>query len=152
MTAPHDISNPTGQPSGLFRDAGSRRIIGAAETDGRFALIEMTEATGGGPPCHQHDREDEALYVLAGDLAVWQAGLWSPAPAGTAVWLPRAREHAYVVTKGPARLLVFITPAGLEGFFAEISACSRGKCIDAELLVTIAARYGVEITGPGPLP
>lgn len=152
MTAPRDISKLAGHPSGLVRDAGSRRIIGAAETAGRFALIEITEATGGGPPCHQHDREDEVLYVLEGSLTVWQAGLWSPARAGAAVWLPRAREHAYVVTDGPARLLVFITPAGLEGFFAEINAYSLGGFVDAELLVTIAARYGIEITGPSPLP
>ena len=127
-------------------------LLPVAETGGRLAVLETTEGQGEGPPCHRHQWEEETLYVLTGDLAVWRAGIWIPAPAGTAVFLPRLAEHAFVVTTGPARLLVVVAPAGLEQLIAELGGQSLGSGGDAERLVTLAARYGVEITGPRPAP
>jgi hypothetical protein len=39
------------------------------------------------------------------------------APAGSAVLVPRGCVHGFAIEEGPARLLVLVTPAGLEGLF-----------------------------------
>jgi hypothetical protein len=63
--------------------------------------------------------------------------------------LPRGIEHYYVVESDPARLLVVVTPAGLERCLEEVRSTGR---MTVERLITIAARYGVTITGPAPEP
>jgi quercetin dioxygenase-like cupin family protein len=100
-------------------------------------------------PLHLHNREDETLYVREGRLKVWVAEGWVDAPVGAAVFLPRGVEHALVVATETARVLVFVVPAGFEGFYREIGA-PEGRSTDVELLVATAARYGCEITGPTP--
>src|ERR1700754_3843878 len=37
-------------------------------TAGAFALVEASVPPGGGPPPHLHTREDEAFYLLDGEL------------------------------------------------------------------------------------
>ena len=56
--------------------------------------------------------------------------------------------------------MVVLVPAGMEGYYAELGvptndpdrggAAAPGQ--DLERLATVAARYGVEITGPAPGP
>jgi quercetin dioxygenase-like cupin family protein len=38
------------------------------QTGGSFGLIESTERRGDAPPLHVHEHEDEACYVIEGDL------------------------------------------------------------------------------------
>jgi hypothetical protein len=64
-------------------------------------------------------------------------------------FLPRGVEHAHVVATELARMLVFVVPAGLEGFYREVGALGASPP-DVERLVAMAARYGCEITGPTP--
>ena len=121
-------------------------LFGGEETGGRFALVETVEELGVSAPRHLHHWEDETLYVLEGSLDVWVAGGWVEVPAGAAVFLARGVEHAFRVETARARVLVFLTPAGFEGFYREINA----TCSEVERLVATAARYGCEITGPAP--
>jgi hypothetical protein len=56
-----------------------------------------------------------------------------------------------VLRSAEASLLVLLMPAGLENFFNELrqlSPSEEGANLQIEQLITIAARYGVEITGP----
>lgn len=118
--------------------------VGAEATDGRLALIEFTTQPGDEPPCHRHEQEDELLYVLAGELALFIAGQWLPLPTGQAVMIPRNVEHTFAVLSDTVRLLTIFTPAGFEGFYRD------GNKHNFEQWVTAAAGYGCEITGPHP--
>lgn len=133
------VSVPEHEPRGAT-------LVGGEETGGRFALVETVEKRGAELPRHLHHWEDETLYVLEGSLAVWVAGGWVEVPAGAAVFLARGVEHALCVSTQRARVLVFLTPAGFEGFYREMS----GVGSEVERLVATAARYGCEITGPAP--
>lgn len=121
-------------------------LVGGEETGGRFALVETLGERGTGLPRHLHHWEDETIYVLEGALDVWVEGGWVEVPAGAAVFLARGVEHASCVKAAKARALVFLTPAGFEGFYREMGAAGSG----VDRLVTTAARYGCEITGPAP--
>lgn len=127
------------------REARITVLVTGEETAGKHGLVETVEERGAKPPRHLHHREDETVYVIEGSLSVWVAGEWIEAPAGTAVFLPRGAEHAFVAATEEARVLSFFAPAGFEGFYREMAASGL---FDVERLVTMAARYGCEITGP----
>ncbi len=125
-------------------------LIAGEETGGRFALLETVEARGEEPPRHLHHWEDEALYVLDGELAVCLGEEWHRVPAGAAILLPRGMEHGFAVVGAAARLLSVLAPAGFERFYAELAVPDPADRSHVERVITVAARYGVEITGPPP--
>ena len=122
----------------------------ARDDEGRVAVLQRVERRGSEPPLHMHNREDEIVYVLEGELTYYVGEETHNATAGTCVFLPRGCEHTFSVESGEARLLVLVVPAGLEGYYEELDGKGTGADTELERLVTVAARYGVEITGPPP--
>ena len=119
-----------------------------ADTGGAWALVEL-HATGANPPLHQHDREDEAFYVLDGRARVWVGDAEFEAEAGSFVLGPRGVPHAFAGQPGgDLKLLVLIAPAGFEQMFDEIAQLPEDEQQDPSVLGGIAARYGVQILGP----
>lgn len=120
------------------------------DTGGAWALIEQ-EVTGSNPPLHVHEREDEAFYVLQGRLRITVGDEHVEGSAGSFVLAPRGVPHTYARLPGePLRLLVLVSPAGLEGMFEEIAALPEEQQRDPGALGQVAARYGVQVLGPPP--
>jgi quercetin dioxygenase-like cupin family protein len=68
----------------------------AAETRGSFSLWEAVLPPGAGAPPHTHAREDEAFYVLSGEVLIEFEGEPAPhrvAPGGF-FFGARNRRHA----------------------------------------------------------
>lgn len=136
--------------SGRGGEAPVRLLVAAEQTGGRFAVVERRTRRGQEPPLHGHTREDVLVYVLEGRVTFVSAGEWRPGPPGTCLLLPRGVEHGYRVESDEARLLVLLAPAGLEGLYDALGRRKDGAAPDVERLITAAAGYGVEITGPPP--
>lgn len=132
-------------------------LITGAQTGGAFFLAEVSVPPEGGPPPHIHRREDESFYLLEGTLMV-QAGEKSlHVSPGDFVHVPRGTPHCFKnIGKCNARLLVTVTPAGLEKFFEETfdPAADRSAApppaSEAMIarFVAAAPRYGLEIVPP----
>ncbi|MCF7646640.1 hypothetical protein KQ944_14165 [Bacillus subtilis] len=45
-----------------------RILASDAETNGRYALLETLVEPGQGAPLHLHEREEEAFFILEGDM------------------------------------------------------------------------------------
>jgi mannose-6-phosphate isomerase-like protein (cupin superfamily) len=121
-----------------------------AETGGRFCLFEQAVPPGYAVPLHRHEHEDEAMYVLEGEIAFdGEDGAHRLGPGGF-VFLPRGRFHTFRnAGSAPARALVINTPGDqLERMFASFVAAGRGGAPSPETLTAIAARHGVEIAPP----
>jgi len=122
------------------------------ETAGSFSLWEAEVPPGAGPPPHTHTREDEAFYVLSGELLFELEG--DPAPhrvsKGGFVFGARGRRHAFRnAGEQPVRMLILSAPScGLDRMFAELDAATAGGMPEAEKLMAITARYGVIIEPP----
>jgi quercetin dioxygenase-like cupin family protein len=120
-----------------------------------FSLIEQVLPPGFAPPLHVHHAEDEAFYILEGELTfVCGERRWR-AQAGSFIYLPREIAHGFLVEGGqPARLLQFTAPAGLEQFHAEMGEPARSLTIpaptppDLAKMQALAAKYHFEIVGP----
>lgn len=91
------------------------------QTKGAFTVVDQTIQPQGGPPPHIHHREDEAFYVLEGKFSFLCGDKQSIFEAGSFVYIPKGTLHTFKnVGELQGRLLVTITPAGLEEFFYSI--------------------------------
>jgi len=140
--------------SGIVLGRGEGRtlsVLGSAytykatgeQTRGAYALIEGT-LTGDGPPPHIHEAEEEAFYVLEGEVNVLVGERTITAGAGAFVLVPRGTVHTFSrAGTGPVRILTLISPAGFERFFEEIAGPP-----DLEKIKTIAPKYNLTIVEP----
>src|SRR5579863_1158997 len=98
-----------------------RILATGAQTGGAYMLLEGRVAPGGGPPPHVHLNEEEAFFVIEGELTCSTGGEKFKAGPGAFVQFPRKFPHTFKNEgTGPAHFLVYITPAGFENFLAEI--------------------------------
>jgi quercetin dioxygenase-like cupin family protein len=98
-------------------------LVSGSDTDGRMCMLSAIVPGDGDRAPHFHTREDEQFYVLDGQLRVW-IGDDEPVDAGPGdlVHLPRGVVHSYqAVDCDQVRLLVTLTPAGLEDAFEELA-------------------------------
>lgn len=92
-------------------------LLSGQNTDGRYCLIDMLVAPGGGPGPHRHDFE-ETFVVLEGEIETDFRGQKSPVKAGETLHIPANAPHQFHNRSDqPARLLCICAPAGQEEFF-----------------------------------
>jgi quercetin dioxygenase-like cupin family protein len=92
----------------------------AEDTGGALGVVEgRFPYKGYGPALHVHSREDEAIFVLEGQLRFRVGDDEFVAGPGTCVWQPRGVPQAFSVESESARVLIVFTPGGLERMFAD---------------------------------
>ena len=109
-----------------------------------------------GPPLHRHQEDDEAFYVLDGELTFY-LGDGEPirAAAGSFVHIPGGTVHAFRVDSDTARYLIITTPQH-ERFYRAIAEPAQTRIIPPETPMDMASigaaceAYGVEGVGPRP--
>jgi len=135
-----------------------RLLATGRDTADAYALIDGFTPRGGEPPMHVHHREDEAYFVLEGGLRVFLGDRELRAGPGTFVFLPRGVRHGFAVEGESAKWLTLLTPAGLEGYFTELSEPARALELpppadgppDVAAMIAALGRYGVDVVGPPP--
>src|SRR5262249_11682508 len=85
-----------------------------AETGDAFAQFLTDDPRGTAPPLHVHHSEDEAFYVLDGEVTVVVGGERIDLRTGDYSFAPRGVPHTWIVRSERARMLVTVSPAGLE--------------------------------------
>ncbi len=122
--------------------------ITGLQTGGSYALAEIVSTPEGFVPLHVHRREDEAFYVLDGEVTFTVGEEMIEAGPGSFVFGPRDVPHRYTVTTPSARMLMLFSPAGFEGFIRETSSSVDAEVtgeLDLDQIVEAAARYGAEM-------
>lgn len=121
-------------------------------TNGAFGLVEQTMPPGFASPYHTHRLEDEAFYVLDGEMAFVSDGNWTIAGPGTFVFGPRNIPHGFkVIGDAPARMLLLCAPGAFAEFVVEMSEPVPAPP-DMAKLMALAAKYSIDILGPLPEP
>jgi quercetin dioxygenase-like cupin family protein len=123
------------------------------QSSGGLAIAEVRAPRGTGSPKHRHHREDEAWYVIDGELTFWVADTQQTASAGSFVFGPREIEHRFEVTSAHAHFLILVTPAGFEDFTRVCGHPATSLTMpppdlpskDRQLLIDAAHTYGLEI-------
>src|ERR1017187_6692004 len=92
----------------------------AEDTGGALGVLEGAfPYKGYGPAFHVHSREDEAIYVLEGQICFRVGDDEFVAGPGALVWQPRGVPQAFSVESDSARVLMIYTPGGLERMFED---------------------------------
>ena len=120
------------------------------ETGGAYSLLEVI-MTGEGPPQHIHKAEDEAFYVVEGEVTVRRGEETITAAAGTYVLIPRGTSHTFWTTGStPAKVLGIFSPPGFEQFFVETGDPDKEPDVDSyiEKAMAVSDKFNVEISGP----
>src|ERR671916_2335483 len=135
------------------------------QTGDLYSIVEVLEPRGAQAPLHLHHKEDEAFYVLEGEMTFRIGEETIKARPGSFVFGPRNVPHTYTVDSGPARLLFLLSPAGFEGFIEDISKPAKVLTLPpsepegssdettdeagSESFAVLEARYGCEIVDTG---
>ncbi len=124
----------------------------AEETGGAYSLLEVV-LTGDGPPQHIHKAEEEAFYVLEGEVNIKIGEQTIRGTIGTFVLIPRGTVHTFWnAGPTPAKLLVIFSPPGFEQAFVEVWGEREEEEMDnatyIERLMAVSEKYNQEIVGP----
>ncbi|HEY9613295.1 quercetin 2,3-dioxygenase [Allocoleopsis sp.] len=127
------------------------------DTGKAYALMEILVQPQSATPPHIHSREDEAFYIQEGELEFQVSDRTIVATPGTFVHSPKGQLHSFK-NRGskPAKMLCWVTPAGLEKFFAEVGVLFEERSpspppvspADIEKIMATAPKYGLEIIPP----
>lgn len=120
-------------------------------TGGGYVITEDFVLPGHGVPLHVHTREDEAMYVVEGEVNITIGDLQRTATPGDVAHMPRNVPHRFQnLSDKPARLVLMFSPGGIEGLFREIGKPVRDPheapppitADDARRAREAAERYG----------
>jgi quercetin dioxygenase-like cupin family protein len=148
-------SAPSEQEDAFWWQGGLYRMKArAADTGGALGLVEASLYRGFGPPLHVHRREDEAFYVIEGEIRFRQGEEEFVGGPGTWVWGPREVPHTFKVESERARALILVTPGGFERMF-EVGGVAVSESAeppvqeyDPDEAVAISEQFGFEVIGP----
>ncbi len=129
----------------------------AEDTQGQFALIEGVARKGNVPPPHIHHREEESFYVLEGEMTVSVGDHTTKATPGTMVTVPRHVVHSFTIDSEQLRVLILVTPAGMDGWFKEFSVPAPAMTLppaaevpysEIQRMIEVSPKYGIEFVLP----
>jgi quercetin dioxygenase-like cupin family protein len=141
------------------------RVRLSQQASGQISVVEFTGPPGDMPPLHLHRKDDEAWYLLEGEMSFFVGGNEpTRIEAGAVAFGPKGVPHTYRVEgERAARWLAICTPGDFERFvLAGSRPAERDELPPHEdppseqevaEVTTLAAEHGIELLGPpGALP
>jgi uncharacterized cupin superfamily protein len=125
-----------------------------SETAGAYNLSEHIVTAASNPPMHVQMDEDEAFYILEGEIEFEVDGQVALATPGTFAFVARGAAHTFRVLTDTARMLVICSgkPAdNLEDFFLGMGTPATERELptpgapDVEKLVVLCDRTGIAL-------
>jgi quercetin dioxygenase-like cupin family protein len=125
-----------------------------AETGGAYSLTEHLVTAASNPPMHVQIDEDEAFYILEGEVEFEVDDQVVTATPGTFAFVARGAPHLFRVLTETARMLVICSGKpfdNLEDFFAGMGEPATERALpqpaapDVDRLAALCARTGIEL-------
>lgn len=113
--------------------------LGGARTGGAIEVIEF-RGNAASPPPHIHREREECIHVLDGRFTFVLGHEEIDAEPGSWIFVPRGTRHGFTAS-ADARALIIVTPAGLEGFFAELGSGLAAGTPTRELRASLKGRF-----------
>ena len=135
------LSGPLGEDNAITI------LVRGGDSDGTLTALEVTVPPGDGPPLHVHTDADEGVYVLEGHIR-WRLGDdVHPTTPGAFALVPRGLPHCFQNDGDRvARMLIWFTPAGMEGFFEQLAALPGRP--DPAAFRAAAEAHRMQVVGP----
>lgn len=145
--APRPLKIARAKPFEAGHNAGQAGhcLLYGEDTAGAHSLSAAVMKKGSEAPLHEHSREDETFYVVAGSPEARVGDDRHVLNEGDAVFLPRGVPHRLLCLSESAEVIMLIHPPGLERFFDEVDRLTADGPADPAEMREVAARYGVTI-------
>ncbi|ARV58362.1 cupin [Nostocales cyanobacterium HT-58-2] len=115
------------------------------DTGGAYSLTEVVLQPQSMTPPHINE-QDEAHYILEGEVEYQLDKQTIVATPGTFLHLPKGQSHGFKnIGSKPAKMLAWITPAGPEQFFAEAGQPVKAPMNEEEMRALVSAPTPEEI-------
>ena len=128
--------------------------VTAEGTGGAYCLFESV-IPGNGPTQHIHKTEEEAFYILGGEVNILVGEQIVSGTTGSFVLILRGTVHTFWNTgPTPAKLLVIFSPPGFEQVFTEVwgdlgeDAEELDHAAYVQRLKAVSEKDNQEIVGP----
>jgi quercetin dioxygenase-like cupin family protein len=155
---PTTVRSTDDAPATWFLNGLMTTLATHEETRGAYCLMEHRLTAAANPPVHLQEVEDEAFFVLEGEIEFEVDGETAVARPGTFAFVPRGAVHTFRVVSDEARMLVIASgdapSGGLHSFF-EVAGEPAGRrelpepsAPDPTVLVPLAAERGISILPP----
>jgi quercetin dioxygenase-like cupin family protein len=137
-----------------FFNALMTTVASTAETGGAYSLTEHLVTAASNPPMHVQLDEDEAFYILDGEVEFEVDGNVTVATPGTFAFVARGAAHCFRVRTDTARMLVICSgkPSdNLEDFFLGMGEPATERVLpvptapDMDRLAALTAQTGIEL-------
>jgi quercetin dioxygenase-like cupin family protein len=160
---PSEVSvNLDNAPAYWFLNALHLLLANNESGDGVYSLIHLTAPPRFETPYHLHHTEDEAFYLLEGELTVILDGKKIVAEPGSYVFVPRGVAHGFRSSSDKdSRVLIHAIPGGKVGFVGmmlemAIPIHDRHKLPEAtppdlKKLSSLCEQNNIRILGPLPI-
>ena len=128
-------------------------LLSGEDTGGAYCLLDLRVAPGKGVHRHTHTREDEALFVLSGELEATIGDKIFTVRAGETLIAPRNIPHQLRNSGNVANhYLIMFSPSGFEEFLKATSVSAPDDAVaptePPEVAVRnvfeLAAHYGIQ--------
>ena len=129
----------------LIAGGNYRIVVSGKQTDGKFAVIEMSVPPGAGPNPHAHPEFTESFYVLEGEITFKSELGNYIAKKGSYINIPEGGMiHGFKnLTNDSAKLLCTVIPAGLDDFFQEMTDYFEANPTpEIDKIKSISEKYG----------
>ena len=133
-------------PTAIELGASSiRPLVRSEATAGRISILEYGASERfTGPPLHVHPDYDEVFYVLEGTALLSYDGARVEATAREGVYVPGTSPHTFGNPgDAPLRMLIVVTPGGVERFFEEYAALGGVGVADPADVEALWSKYGM---------
>ncbi|MER5176517.1 MAG: cupin domain-containing protein [Candidatus Nitrosocosmicus sp.] len=129
-------------------------VASKEDTGGTYSFIEAKVFPGGGPIPHIQTREHEGFYIIEGQITFKVGKQRIEATPGTFVNVPPNVLHSFKnETNEVAKLIIVISPPGMEQFFVETGVEISNINIQPppfdneqkQKIASLAFKYGVEL-------
>lgn len=133
-------------------------LLSGEDTGGAYCLLDLRVAPGMGVPRHIHTREDEAYFVLSGELEAIVGNELYILKAGETLVAPRNIPHQLRnCGKVPNHYLIMFSPSGFEDFLiatsvpapAKAVAPTKPPAVAVRNVFELAADYGIQFAEIG---
>ncbi len=133
--------------SGVLRAFGqdAQVLVSSQQTGDAFCMLRISASPANATPPHTHRATDETFLIESGEIEVNRGGELLHGRKGDVIYLPKGIPHApRVVGNDKLTVVVLCVPGGFDRFFAACAEEFNKGEPELQLIVKLAAEYGIE--------
>lgn len=139
------IVPPGGGHQFMIGDGSFIHKVNSKDTDGVFSVMEIVTPPGGGIDLHVHEREDEFVSLLEGEIEVTLGDQKMKAVPGVLALLPRGIPHGFTnIGDTASRLSVTILPGDFDNYFVELAELYKNGEPSMDQIDSLSIKYAIQ--------